>query len=59
MKIPTMKGKVYVMRATSGDAELLTGEALRVLRTSEVVLHDDLVSPRFLDLIPASAQVVR
>ncbi len=57
MQTPVMKGKVYLMEAASGDAGFLTVEAVRVLRTAEVVLHDDLVSAKFLDLIPASAQV--
>src|SRR5260370_10048944 len=30
---------------------------MRVLRAAEVVLHDDLVAPKILDLIPASTQV--
>jgi siroheme synthase len=57
MQTPVMKGKVYLMGGTTGDSDLLTAEALRVLRSAEVVLHDDMVSPKVLDLIPASAQV--
>src|SRR5258706_1794971 len=57
MHTPTMKGKVYLMGAGPGDPDLLTVEAVRVLRAAEVVLHDDLVSPKILDLIPASTQV--
>jgi siroheme synthase len=53
----TMKGKVYLMEAVSGDADLLNPQAVRVLRTAEVVLHDDSVSQEILDLVPASAQV--
>lgn len=52
-----MKGKVYLMEAVSGDPDLLNAQAVRVLRAAEVVLHDDLVSPEILELIPASAQV--
>jgi uroporphyrin-III C-methyltransferase len=52
-----MKGKVYLMGAGPGDTDLLTVKAVRVLRAAEVVLHDDLVSPQILDLVPASAQV--
>jgi uroporphyrin-III C-methyltransferase len=36
---------------------LLTLKALRLLRTAEVVLHDDLVSPEILKLIPSTAQI--
>ncbi len=52
-----MKGKVYLMGAGPGDPDLLTVKAVRVLRAAEVVLHDDLVSSKILDLIPASTQV--
>jgi uroporphyrin-III C-methyltransferase len=53
-----MKGKVYLVGAGPGDPELLTLKALRVLRTAEAVLHDDLVSPEILRLIPAAAEVL-
>src|SRR5260370_2065111 len=52
-----MKGKVYLMGAGSGDPDLLSAQAVRVLRAAEVVLHDDLVSPEILEFVPASAQV--
>jgi len=52
-----MKGKVYLMEAVSGDRDLLNTQAERVLRAAEVVLHDDVVSPEILELVPASAQV--
>ena len=52
-----MKGKVYLVGAGPGDPELLTLKALRLLRTAEAVLHDDLVSPEILQLISPTAQV--
>jgi uroporphyrin-III C-methyltransferase len=52
-----MKGKVYLVGAGPGDPELLTLKALRVLRTADAVLHDDLVAPEILKLIPTTAQV--
>ena len=52
-----MSGKVYLVGAGPGDPELLTLKALRVLKTADAVLHDDLVSPEILKLIPATAQV--
>src|SRR5712691_4198436 len=52
-----MKGKVYLVGAGPGDPDLLTLKALRLLRTAEVVLHDDLVAPEILKLIPSTAQI--
>jgi uroporphyrin-III C-methyltransferase len=52
-----MKGKVYLVGAGPGDPELLTLKALRLLRTAQAVLHDDLVAPEILRLISDKAQV--
>jgi len=52
-----MKGKVFLIGAGPGDPELLTVKALRVLGSADAVVHDELVSPEVLALIPASARV--
>ena len=52
-----MKGKVYLVGAGPGDPELLTLKALRLLHSAEAVLHDDLVAPEILQLIPSTAQI--
>jgi uroporphyrin-III C-methyltransferase len=57
MNINSTKGKVYLVGAGPGDPELLTLKAARILRSAEVVLHDDLVSREVLDLIPKTAQL--
>jgi uroporphyrin-III C-methyltransferase len=53
----TTKGKVYLVGAGPGDPELLTVKALRLLQSADAVLHDDLVAPEILNLIPATAQI--
>lgn len=51
-------GKVFLVGAGPGDPELLTLKAAKLLRAAEVVLHDELVSPEILRLIPSSADLV-
>jgi uroporphyrin-III C-methyltransferase len=43
-----MSGKVYLVGAGPGDAELLTIRAVRALQEADVVLHDALVDARVL-----------
>ena len=52
-----MRGKVYVMGIGPGDPDLLTLQAVRLLKSAEVVLHDDQVTQEILELVPASAHV--
>ena len=54
----TTLGKVYLVGAGPGDPELLTLKAAKALRSADVVLHDELVSPEILRLIPSHAELV-
>jgi len=53
-----MKGKVYLVGAGPGDPELLTLKALRLLRSADVVLHDDLVTGAILEFASPAAQIL-
>lgn len=50
-------GRVYLVGAGPGDPNLLTLEAFHLLKTADVVFHDDLVSPEVLALIPRETHV--
>lgn len=52
-----MKGKVFLVGAGPGDPDLLTVKALRLLRTANAVLYDELVSAEILKLISPAAQL--
>lgn len=55
---PATKGAVYLVGAGSGDPELLTIKAYRVMQQADVVLYDSLVSQDVLDLCHPSATKV-
>ena len=48
--------KVFLIGAGPGDPELLTIKALRILQSADVVLHDSLIGPEILNLIPPTAE---
>lgn len=54
---PAEKGKVYLVGSGPGDPELLTMRAAGLLQTTDIVLHDGLISDEVLDLVHHKAQV--
>ncbi len=53
-----MAGRVVIVGAGPGPADLLTVRAVEALHAAQVVLHDDLVSPDVLALCSQNAHVV-
>ncbi|WP_083915105.1 uroporphyrinogen-III C-methyltransferase [Ilumatobacter nonamiensis] len=49
-------GKVTLVGAGPGGADLITVRGARALATADVVIHDRLADPELLDLAPASAE---
>jgi uroporphyrin-III C-methyltransferase len=53
-----MAGKVYIVGAGPGAADLLTLRAAALLRKATIVLHDDLVPAEILEMCADSAQII-
>lgn len=52
------RGKVWLVGAGPGDPELLTVRGHGILQSADVVLHDALVSPEILALLPPGAEKI-
>ncbi len=52
------RGKVYLVGAGPGDPDLLTVKATRVIRSAQVILHDDLVPQAILHIAAPNAAIV-
>jgi uroporphyrin-III C-methyltransferase len=50
-------GKVYLVGAGPGAADLLTVRAVRLLAMADIVFHDALVQPDVLDLAPQAEKI--
>ncbi len=55
-KVGAQSGRVTLVGAGPGDAELLTLKALRALQSADVILFDDLVSQEVLELARREAK---
>jgi uroporphyrinogen III methyltransferase / synthase len=51
-------GTVYLVGAGPGDPGLLTVRAARLLRRAEIIVHDALISPEILAMIPLGAEAI-
>ena len=50
------QGRILLVGAGPGAADLLTLRALRAIQTADVILYDRLITEEILDLIPATAR---
>src|SRR5574343_822718 len=56
MSGPSKPGRVSLVGAGPGAADLLSLRALRRIEAAEVVVHDRLISAEIMDLLPARAE---
>jgi uroporphyrin-III C-methyltransferase len=58
METATCSGRVLLVGAGPGAADLLTVRAVRALAAADVVVHDGLVGADVMDLVPARARLM-
>lgn len=51
-----MTGKVYLVGAGCGAADLITLRGANLLKRCEAVVYDDLIAPELLEMVPATAE---
>ena len=51
-------GKVWLVGAGPGSAELLTVKALRLLSTSDCIVYDRLIGREILAMLPADKELI-
>ncbi len=52
------KGKVYLVGAGCGNADLITLKGLNVLKSCDAVVYDDLIDPELLSFVPERAEKI-
>ena len=57
MKIPSTLGKVYLVGAGPGAADLITVRGAKLLEKADIVFHDALVEPEMLELCKQAVKV--
>ncbi len=57
MKIPSTLGKVYLVGAGPGAADLITVRGAKLLKQADIVFHDALVEPEMLELCQQAVKI--
>lgn len=55
---PTRQGKVYLVGAGAGAADMISLKGLRLVETADIIFHDALLDPTLLDHARRDAEIV-